>query len=490
MLHVRKKQGGAYLVLVAILLAVLIAVAGLALDVGRLLVMRTEMQNAVDAAALAAAAELNSETGAQQRARDAAINLLQQQSHHGRVNELLDATSLQDDEDFDPFEFFCSIGSYNDPDEPSAVAEFCSSTAPVEIYKYPAAVDEEAHYVRVTLSPELATDYFTVDLYFIPVLKAIGIPTDDFITLRVSALAGRHKYFCRFPPIAICDPWDDGDPDTYFRNNMVPGQQIKFKEIGGSGLWAEGNFGLLDPVTAQNGPDIYDFIANSGELGCETNFVTTEPGSSTGPTFSALNTRMGHYVGTYDVTNPSKYHIYEDFPPDVNVIDYGVDEDFPVADGKIGNGKWDVGTYWDTYHAGVPFPTALGSSKPPAGTFVNSPTRHQVYEWEIESTTNRPDMIGDNNVWDAGEDDDNPSSISSLATEGRRVFHVAILSCSSLGVKGNVTVPITGHDGYAKIFLTQFAEGPPWPSSAFYAEYMGWAEESDANYHVDIRLYE
>ena len=54
----RHRQGGAVLILVAIAAAVLIGFLGLVIDLGRLFVTKTEMQSAMDACALAAAAEL------------------------------------------------------------------------------------------------------------------------------------------------------------------------------------------------------------------------------------------------------------------------------------------------------------------------------------------------------------------------------------------------------------------------------------------------
>lgn len=58
------KQGGAAAVLVAlVLLFFLVAVGGLVIDLGRLFINKTELQNAVDACALAAARELNVDFG-------------------------------------------------------------------------------------------------------------------------------------------------------------------------------------------------------------------------------------------------------------------------------------------------------------------------------------------------------------------------------------------------------------------------------------------
>lgn len=55
----RRRQGGAVAIMFAISLVVVFAFMGLALDLGRTYVVRTELQNAADAAALAGAKELN-----------------------------------------------------------------------------------------------------------------------------------------------------------------------------------------------------------------------------------------------------------------------------------------------------------------------------------------------------------------------------------------------------------------------------------------------
>ena len=56
--RVRRREGGAVAILVALALAVLIGFAGIVLDLGRLFVNKTELQNAADACALAAASQL------------------------------------------------------------------------------------------------------------------------------------------------------------------------------------------------------------------------------------------------------------------------------------------------------------------------------------------------------------------------------------------------------------------------------------------------
>ena len=61
--HTGKREGGVVAIIVALSLVALIGFAGLALDLGRLYVNKTELQNAVDACALAAANELVCEPG-------------------------------------------------------------------------------------------------------------------------------------------------------------------------------------------------------------------------------------------------------------------------------------------------------------------------------------------------------------------------------------------------------------------------------------------
>lgn len=59
-----RRQGGAIAIMTAILLPVLIGFAGLALDLGRLYIEKTELQNATDACALAASRELTCDPSA------------------------------------------------------------------------------------------------------------------------------------------------------------------------------------------------------------------------------------------------------------------------------------------------------------------------------------------------------------------------------------------------------------------------------------------
>ena len=69
----RRNESGAVIVTVALLLFLLLGFMGLALDLGHLFILRTELQTSMDACALAAAQELNGQPDALARATNAGI---------------------------------------------------------------------------------------------------------------------------------------------------------------------------------------------------------------------------------------------------------------------------------------------------------------------------------------------------------------------------------------------------------------------------------
>lgn len=68
-----KRQGGAVAIMVAFSIFVLVGMLGLVLDLGRMFIIKTELQNGVDACALAAARELKGDTNSLIRAEAAGL---------------------------------------------------------------------------------------------------------------------------------------------------------------------------------------------------------------------------------------------------------------------------------------------------------------------------------------------------------------------------------------------------------------------------------
>jgi hypothetical protein len=453
--------------MMAIMVVVLIGIAALAVDVGRVLVLRTEVQNAVDAAALAAAVELNGKDGARARAMAAARHALSHDSKFARIQELLGDASLPDA----AFNFFCIIGSQMDvnPDDVD-MTEFCNG-ADLGDGSWSAGADADAHYVRVTLHPDTAGDHVTVDLFFLPVLRVFGMDPMTFVSVTAAATAGRHFYTCNYPPMALCDPFEGSGTD--FRTAMTPGAAIQLRQQG-SNQWTHGNFGFLEPRDGGPGaPDVAEYLADEGLTGCTPPIVTTKTGSMTNKTTSAVNTRFDVYDNPAPFNKPNAWR---DWPPAPNVIDYPLDSVWNVSDPRFGTGQWDFETYWAANHSGMPAPEGWNNS-------TNRPSRWAVYNWEIAN----------NAVPAAGQP--NPAHVYTgdypppRSIPERRLLYVAVLSCNALGLTGGkATAAIFQPDGFAKMFLVRKAEGPP--NAVMYAEYVGWAEETDANFHVDIQLYQ
>lgn len=466
-------QRGAFLAIMAVLIIALLGFASLAIDVGRILVMRSEMQNAADTAALAAARELNSKPDALRRAMTAARAALSQNSHFGADRVLLSEDTLPDE----AFTFFCVIGNSYDVDATDAnvdLATFCGNTQAYaesgpDSRKYRATGDTDAHYVRVRLAPrENAEDNFTVDLLFLPVLRLLG--AGDLIgslSLEAIALAGRNFYSCNLPPLAICDPFEASGQT--FREAMPSGGTIKLKQQG-SNQWTNGNFGFLKANTGPGAAELALLLADEGLAGCIPSYVTTEPGGVTQKSKSGINTRFGIYGSNDDsygnqyaptVAPFSKNDAPTRYPPAPHVGSFPQDQTFNPTDDRFGTGQWNCQAYWASNHGGAPIGCTPGV------------TRWEVYNYEI-----------DNGLLTAAMVDENPAG-----PRERRLLHTAVLSCNALGLSGGRTgTPVFRPDGYAKIFLTEPASGPP--QANIVGEYVGWAEESDGTFHVDVQLYE
>lgn len=468
------KQGGLVIVMLALVLVVLLGVAALALDLGRLYVLKSEMQNAADAAALAGAAELDGQDDALERATLAAKNLLKYDSHFSTVKELLgDQVTIG-------LEFYCTIGGDGD------VNADCSGDpkTPVEDPD-----DAYAHYIKVTLDPNATDDneeHYGIDLYFLPVLSVFGIDTANRAVTAASALAGRHFYFCNYPPMMMCDPYEGSGG---FRNVVSPGQEVMLKKQGPSSTWSPGDFGFLDlpkgepPVfeTGGGAKENQPYMADEGELGCTPPAIMPLSGAKTGPMSAAWNTRFGIYPKN------DKLLTEDNYPPADVVSSYGgyfdadhlnsCPDDYsnycetgsgheseavcfrdsnllcpPDIDGnRVGNGDWNAQEYW----------TANG-----LGTAPTDVTRYQTYVKELENKG-------------ISVDEDAPD---------RRVMFVAVVSCNDLNLRPSNIYPINEPDGFAKFFLTEPSAGAP--AANFFVEYMGWAEEKEANYRVVVQLYE
>ncbi|HKJ72312.1 MAG TPA: pilus assembly protein TadG-related protein [Gammaproteobacteria bacterium] len=486
------RQRGAILPMTAILIVVLLAMVGLALDYGRMAVWKGRLQNAVDGAALAAATELDARSDAIDRAEAAAKNMLKPQG-----------VSLED-EDLD-ITFYETIGSENDPAGSGKV----ETTSPAD-----------AHYVQVAINE------WPVNLIFIPILNLLpGDPVASQEELNVRALAGRHFYMCNYPPMMICNPYEaEGKSLTQAveDGDLKPGDMLILKYQSGQSSWGPGDFAFLLPSDedgnfATGAKSLGEYLANPNRQGCTPRTVHTRTGSVQSWPVWGWNTRFDLYKG----------FSAGDYPPAPDVMEYPSDSGFVTVGGlsdRFGNGDWPAADYWDEYHS---YHQALQPK--PAGW--DSWTRKQVYDWEIGQGYPPCRPEGEDGVAGTADDIDCPvpsppgSGLPIRVMEGdtytdpaptperpddvldglavpdhldfssdpasvpkRRVLFLAAIDCQAQNIHGSMGAVA---ETFAKFFVLQRGkQGGGAGDIDFVVEFMGLATEQDQDYHVDVQLYE
>src|SRR3546814_724515 len=210
----QRSEAGAVAPTVALSLFGLIAAGGLAFDYARLASLDTELQNAADHAALAAASQLDGENDSATGVNDDAITRAEKAARELIQNETR----------------FANDGHQDDR----------AITVPTIIFykekeRIPGNVTTDptqARFVEVTVEERRANYALT------PIAGAFGAD------LRGTAYAGLGSAICKVPPLMMCNP-DETGPDSDFVISDYAGKGILAKS-GGSGAWAPGNFGFLE----------------------------------------------------------------------------------------------------------------------------------------------------------------------------------------------------------------------------------------------------
>lgn len=419
-----------------------LALAGgvLALDIGRVVVLRSQMQGAADAAALSAAAQLDGQTNAITRATAAASDAI---SNTTNLADTVGAFTVQ------------SIVFYNDVDPSDVVT----------------VSDSDAVYTEVTLVPR------SISIFLAPALQAIsssGTVTDQF-TLEATARAGVIPIICAAPPFMACNPSESGGAADDILDPENAGRQLLTKSGPGGGSLAPGNFGLLCPTSGNCGAaNVSDALA-ADPGACFSSTISTSPGVQAQQARNGINARMD--AGNKNPKNPAQ-----------NVMDYGRDSDMSGST-IVGNGSWDPDTYWTTNHSGETEPTDLSTY-----------TRYQIYLYELGETFYRnsnktiyptTDITvpsgyttvtpSDASIPAAGV----PTSTASTDIK-RRVMKVAVLDCTALGVQGSGDYPTYGR--YVEVFLTEEIAST---TADTYAELVGpLLQQYSDDIHINVQLIE
>ncbi|GLV20827.1 hypothetical protein TomMM35A_06870 [Sphingobium sp. TomMM35A] len=433
-----RSTSGAVAPTVALSLFGLIAAGGIAFDYARMAAMDTELQNAADQAALAAATQLDGKGDACKRAANAAATLIQNDTRFANDgNNSGRAVRIQNTGAFD-------------------TAQACPSTASIKFYKNKdrsgtVASVADAHFVEVTVSPRTA--FFALT----PIVAVISSGS-----LSAKAYAGLGQAICKVPPLMICNPDEPDDPGTTDYDFDVAsriGRGLKLVSVGnGNSAWAPGNFGYLDVGTSTSNPNVelreaLGWITLPGECS-SLEGVQTRTGAGT-PVTQALNTRFDIYEKPSNDPQSGKGNNGNGSntscpsgglcPPSINTVkdvirkgnanggdkcgfknnewelpspEYlptSTSADLPLASmpqamgyprdkchavstagscstsgGKVGDGNWDRNAYFYVNYG-------WSSSQWPSNTSTamnplpSNPTRYDVYKWEI---VHRGEIIG------------------------------------------------------------------------------------------------
>jgi Flp pilus assembly protein TadG len=289
-----RDQRGSITIYTALFLAAGISAGTIAVDVGRVSVLKSEMQNRADAAALAGAVQLDGRDGAIARATDVAVNAATDWSALPSDGGNLDVLTVS---------FYSAI-------EPEFVA---------------AANDADAAFIEVALAPKQIT------MLFQPVLNALsGDVSSTTASLSASAIAKIDPFICHAPPLMMCDLSEfDASWDLTLPENA--GRQVRLKEAQNAGApLAPGNFGLLSLPDGSSGASaIEGALAAVEPEDCYSLDVTTATGSKTEKVANGMNAR-------FDVGSGWPF-------PAPNVINFPRDDDL-VIDGEslVGSGIWDA----------------------------------------------------------------------------------------------------------------------------------------------------
>ncbi|MCK5003101.1 MAG: Tad domain-containing protein [Gammaproteobacteria bacterium] len=515
-----QKMRGAILVMAAFLLVILIGIAAFALDLGRLYVLRTEMQNAVDAAVLSAAAELDGEADALVRAKTAADQaILGHLAHFSNQHALLEDLQATD------FTFYSWIGSENDPS-----VSPCGVEAPE---KCDVTDAENASYVQIKLNSDLTNnERYGIDLFFLPALSLVTTdPVATTASTTVAALAGSHRStVCKYPPMVICDPTE------ITGTALTPGQMVVLKAQGPSGAWVPGGFGWLVPTAGDLADDPFDDgITQNNKLlahrlgskygqGCTDPVVTLNTGNKENWPRWGLNTRFGiYYKVDGNAGNQSA----------PNIIDYPRDDELLVpltCDRDPGikfGGSWDTmesecftvpdkqprqysrARYDLDFHAtgpSVPDPTVVD-------------TRYKYYQWELDNAvtgglavkppvTVPPEITPNERDCPDGDEgvncrilDGEPTALNKLNdlvdtnnVDERRVLFVATVACVANNIgPWNPVINLNEVDGkWMRFFMTEHVSNPS-ESVNIYAEFINEVDKDDKDdehFKKVIQLYE
>lgn len=246
-----RQQRGIVAVLVAVALLALLAMAGLAIDTGHLVLNKSRLQSAVDAAALAAAMELN-QTGSKASAQDAAEAVFS--TNAGELSGVLTAPEMR------PLDYSDTLMGFKTGSK-----------------------GQGRNYVRVV------ADSFTMWTSF---AKVLGISE---LATAASAVAGPSAPLkipgaCDVVPLRICAKMPGGTKANGW--GVLDPTKVTPLKIAVADTSEPGNSGLICLEDSNCGMREIEYWLKAGGCIPPSGILTTKPGTGTGPTGDGLAARF------------------------------------------------------------------------------------------------------------------------------------------------------------------------------------------------------
>ena len=451
----------------AISMFALVGIAGVAWDWTRMTALDSELQNAADQAALAAATQLDGGDEAISRATAAASGLVANVTVMANDGGGLDLTVADDG-----LTFYDGYDQINDA--------FGDETSE----------DAEARVVTVTVAPREA---------FFSLTPVVGFFRSGEIAAQATASLG--SAICNTPPVMICNPLEDDGSD--FNPADYVGHGLKLLTDNGTG--APGNFGFLANGLGTGASQLAANLGYDTQFGnCQaSNQVLTEPGQKD-VVFNAINTRFDLDIAgnnscpggdsncsaapisrkdlvkkndnaancgySRNMTGNSWQQVAASdryVPPSarlltatersaVKVIGYPRDlchawseagDCIEDSYGLIGTGEWDRDTFFQVNYG---WNRSQWTSNTGLG---EDATRYQVYDWETRRAAD-PGLSASERLQNAA------GGFKAIATPvcraagnaQRRVMTAAVINCEAEGVSGRDTARVSA---WVEFFLVE-----------------------------------
>ena len=468
--------GGVILPYVTVMLPVIVGVSCLALDGARLMSLHTQLQNEADALALAAAAELDRLPDAETRARRAIERLLAKQTLFGAHSNRKNQPAV--------VQFYSRLPAKDS--EPMSGGTLASGP-------------ESARFVSVAVHP----------VAFSTILPTAFVGGANSTISSASAVAGFDQVVCGVTPIYVCNPFEAPGMTYEHATEMLQlaavdkrsqSRLIRLRQYDGNAPYTAADYGFLDvPALTRDEADLVDSLAVQRPAACLMQRAVNFRRGFAKSVREGFNVRFDLYENSMSEKNKDN-----NYPPAQNVRKGyvlpagGVDEkdnfcsmrrgsNWPIGsppeqvtglpldrtwapdNARIGEGDWDLETYWQVNHGGG-FPVKDN----------DLPSRYYVYRFEIEQG-----LIGD--VSQGGESGAPVcySGGGTRAAPDRRILHAAIINCQSLRLVGDAqsNIPVAA---FGKLFLTlPLAQS----QTDLYVELVGLVQPGDGVSYDVVQLY-